>query len=194
MVRFLGAGAERPAPGRYAPGSARGRARDDMRHSSITALAGAAPVRAGEPARTAGVFAVRTSITGGSAARLAAVLAVLALALAGPGPAAPAARGQSDVSGVWEINLDTQIGEATWTATFEQDGAALSGEIDIGDRTVLPLEGTVDGAALDFTFIVPDLDGDLPIVLSGTIEGATIAGDEGNFVWYGAGRWTGVKQ
>ena len=145
-----------------------------MRHSWITALAGA--VRAGASARTASV------------------LSVLALTLAGLALTAPAARAQSDVSGVWEINLDTQIGEATWTATFEQEGAALSGEIDIGDRTVLPLEGKVDGASIDFTFIVPDLDGDLPIVLSGTIDGATIAGDEGNFVWYGAGRWTGVKK
>lgn len=131
----------------------------------------------------------------GGAARIAGSLASLvALALAALALTAPTARAQSDVSGVWEIRLDTQIGEATWTATFEQDGAALSGEIDIGDRTVLPLEGKIDGASLDFTFIVPDLDGDLPIVLSGTIEGATIEGDEGNFVWYGAGRWTGVKK
>ncbi len=130
----------------------------------------------------------------GASARTAGVLSVLALTLAGLVLTVPSARAQSDVSGVWEINLDTQIGQATWTATFEQDGAALSGEIDIGDRTVLPLEGKVDGASIDFTFIVPDLDGDLPIVLSGTIEGATIAGDEGNFVWYGAGRWTGLKK
>ena len=152
-----------------------------MQHPSTsalatTALAGAAMVRAGASARTAGV------------------LSVLALTLAGLALTAPPARAQTDLSGVWEIRLDTQIGEATWTATFEQDGAALSGEIDIGDRTVLPLEGKVDGASLDFTFIVPDLDGDLPIVLSGTIEGAAIEGDEGNFVWYGAGRWTGVKK
>lgn len=156
-----------------------------MRHPSttalaITALAGDAVTRSGARARPAGVLSV--------------ILSVLALTLAAFVLTGLAARAQTDVSGVWEINLDTQIGEATWTATFEQEGAALSGEIDIGDRTVLPLEGTVDGAALDFTFIVPDLDGDLPIVLSGTIDGATIAGDDGNFVWYGAGRWTGVKK
>ena len=129
-----------------------------------------------------------------SPARVAAGLSVLALTLAGVALAPLAAREQSDVSGVWEINLDTQIGEAAWTASFEQDGTALSGEIDIGDRTVLPLEGQVDGASISFTFIVPDLDGDLPIVLSGRIDGQSIAGDEGNFVWYGAGRWTGVRK
>ena len=139
-------------------------------------LAGATTMRAGAPARTAGV------------------LSILALTLAGLALTASAARAQSDVSGVWEIKLDTQIGEATWTATFEQDGAALSGEIDIGDRTVLALEGKVDGASISFTFIVPDLDGDLPINLTGQVDGETIEGDEGNFVWYGAGRWTGAKK
>ena len=156
-----------------------------MRHPSttalaITALAGDAVTRSDARARPAGV--------------LSGILSVLALTLAALALTGLAARAQTDVSGVWEINLDTQIGEATWTATFEQDGDSLSGEIDIGDRTVLPLEGKVDGAAIDFTFIVPDLDGELPIVLSGTIDGATIAGDDGNFVWYGAGRWTGVKK
>ncbi|MCY4662360.1 MAG: hypothetical protein OXF93_21520 [Acidobacteria bacterium] len=147
-----------------------------MRHSSTPAFAGAPRGAAGALARTT------------------AILSILGLTLAGLALTAPAARAQSDVSGVWEIHLDTQIGEATWTATIEQDGDSLSGEIDIGDRTVLPLEGKVDGVSIDFTFIVPDLDGDLPITLTGQVDGETIAGDEGNFVWYGAGRWTGAKK
>ena len=123
----------------------------------------------------------------------AAIAGLAGLALAA-GPSAIAVQAQSDVTGVWQITLNTQTGEQVWTATFEQDGAALSGEIDIADRTVLPLEGKVDGASISFTFIVPDLDGDLPINLSGRVDGATIEGDEGNFVWYGAGRWTGAKK
>ena len=43
-------------------------------------------------------------------------------------------------------------------------------------------------------FIVPDLDGDMPINLSGEIQGGAIKGDEGSFVWYGRGVWTGAKQ
>ena len=167
-----------------------------MRHAT-TATLGARARRSGVPASPAGAPAR----AGNSSCCLSGcclsgplVLSVLALTLAGTAPAPLAARAQSDVSGVWEINLDTQIGQATWTATFEQDGAALSGEIDIGDRTVLALEGKVDGASISFTFIVPDLDGDLPIVLTGRVDGDRIEGDEGNFVWYGAGRWTGAKQ
>jgi hypothetical protein len=102
---------------------------------------------------------------------------------------------QSDVSGVWRIGLDTQTGEHTWTVTFEQSGATLGGEIDMHDgEGTLPVQGSVEGNAIEFVFIVPDLDGDMPINLSGEIDGATIAGDEGHFVWYGSGDWTANKQ
>ena len=101
---------------------------------------------------------------------------------------------QTDVTGQWEITLATQVGEITWTATFEQEGETLSGEVDLGDREILPLEGTVEGATIAFVFVMPDLDGDQPINLSGTVSGDSIAGDEGNFSWYGTGNWTGAKQ
>ena len=102
---------------------------------------------------------------------------------------------QSDLSGVWQITLDTQTGEQEWTATFEQNGGRLGGEIDMNDgEGTLPIEGSVDGNMIKWGFVVPDLDGDMPINLSGEVQGATIKGDEGSFVWYGTGVWTGTKQ
>jgi len=102
--------------------------------------------------------------------------------------------GQADVTGRWEITLNTQTGGATWTAVFEQNGDTLSGEVDIGNREILPLEGTVDGDTIAFVFVMSDPDGDQPINLSGIVNGDTIDGDEGSFSWYGAGDWTGVRQ
>ena len=131
---------------------------------------------------------MNNTLTRYMASRAAATLVITAVLLGVHG------RAQTAVGGVWEITLDTQTGETVWTATFEQDGGRLSGEVDIGDRMILPLKGTVDGAAIAFEFIVPDLDGDMPINLSGEVEGSTIRGDEGSFIWYGAGRWTGTKQ
>lgn len=101
---------------------------------------------------------------------------------------------QLDVAGQWDITLKTQVGETAWTATFEQDGETVSGEVDLGDREVFPLDGTVEGDTIAFVFVMPDLDGDQPINLSGTVTGNTITGDEGYFSWYGAGDWTGVKR
>ena len=102
---------------------------------------------------------------------------------------------QSDVSGMWEITLDTQTGEQVWTATFEQDGTALEGEIDMNDgEGPLPLTGSLEGSMIKWGFIVPDLDGDMPINFSGEVQGATMKGNEGSFVWYGTGVWTAAKQ
>ena len=102
---------------------------------------------------------------------------------------------QSGLSGVWEIKLDTQTGEQVWTATFDETGGTIAGEIDMNDgEGVLPLEGTLDGNMIKWAFVVPDLDGDMPINLSGEIQGVTINGDEGSFVWYGTGVWMGTKQ
>ena len=103
---------------------------------------------------------------------------------------------QSGLSGIWEIKLDTQTGEQVWTATFDESGGSIAGEIDMNDgEGVLPLEGTVDGNTIKWGFGVPDLEGDMPINLSGEIQdGTTINGDEGSFVWYGTGVWTGTKQ
>jgi len=102
---------------------------------------------------------------------------------------------QSDVSGRWEITLDTQTGEQIWTATFEQDGTALEGEIDMNDgEGSLPLTGSLEGSMIKWGFIVPDLDGDMPINFSGEVQGATMKGNEGSFVWYGTGVWTAAKQ
>ena len=102
---------------------------------------------------------------------------------------------QSSLSGVWEIKLDTQTGEQVWTATFDENGGTIVGEIDMNDgEGVLPLEGTLDGTMIQWGFVVPDLDGDMPINLSGEIQGVAINGDEGSFVWYGTGVWTGMKQ
>ena len=102
---------------------------------------------------------------------------------------------QSDVTGVWEISLDTQTGEQIWTATFEQDGTTIEGEIDMNDgEGPLPLSGSLEGSMIKWGFIVPDLDGDMPINFSGEVQGATMKGNEGSFVWYGTGVWTAAKQ
>ena len=67
--------------------------------------------------------------------RLFAISVTCLLALVGT--ALPKA--QSDnVSGDWNVTLNTQMGITKWQATFVQEGEQLTGEIDIGDRMALP--------------------------------------------------------
>ena len=84
---------------------------------------------------------------------------------------------QSGLSGIWEIKLDTQTGEQVWVATFDESGGSIAGEIDMNDgEGGLPLEGTVDGNTIQWGFVVPDLDGDMPINFSGEIQGLPMTG------------------
>lgn len=122
--------------------------------------------------------------------RLFAISVTCLLALVGS--ALPQA--QSDnVSGDWNVTLNTQIGLTKWRATFVQEGEQLTGEIDIGDRTILPLEGTVKENTVKFAFIVPDPDGDLPISMAGQFDGTSIKGT-GSFIWFGYGEWMAERQ
>ena len=122
--------------------------------------------------------------------RLTAALAAFVVGMAG----FPSALVQSDLTGEWEIRLSTQTGVTTWQAHFEQDGDRLGGEIDLGDNEILDVDGTVDGAALAFVIVVPDLDGDQPINFEGEVEGDTIRGAQGSFSWYGTGDWEASRK
>lgn len=104
------------------------------------------------------------------------------------------ALGQSSLTGDWEMKLLTQTGETMWQAHFEQDGSTIGGEINIGDREILPVNGSLDGTTLTFTIVVPDLDGDQPISFEGEVAGDTIQGADGTFSWYGTGNWVASRQ
>ncbi len=122
--------------------------------------------------------------------RLFAITVTCLLALVGT--ALPKA--QSDnLSGDWNVTLNTQTGITKWQATFVQEGEQLTGEIDIGDRMILPLEGTVKENTVQFVFVVPDLDGDQPISMAGQFDGTSIKG-KGSFVWFGDGEWMAERQ
>ena len=101
---------------------------------------------------------------------------------------------QGGLTGEWEMQLTTQTGVTTWQARFEQNGAQVGGEIDLGDNEVLSVDGNLDGSTLRFVIVVPDLDGDQPINFEGEVSGDVITGAQGSFSWYGTGDWTAQRQ
>jgi hypothetical protein len=100
---------------------------------------------------------------------------------------------QSTLTGRWEIVLSTQVGETTWVADIQQDGQTLTGEIDLGSDEVYPLTGMRTGDVISFEFIVQDPDGDQPVTMVGEVEGDRIQGEQGSFIWFGMGGWTGTR-
>ena len=102
--------------------------------------------------------------------------------------AAPVA--QNTLTGNWAVSFNTPQGNMDATATFKQDGDALSGTIS-GPQGDVNFTGTVKGKTFTFNIEVQSANGPLSIKLDGEYEGDSIKGtfDFGQ----GTGEWSGKR-
>jgi len=81
-----------------------------------------------------------------------------------------------DVSGSWSLTWQGRQGPRTVDVTFTQDGGALTGTM-VGPRgNEMPLTGTIDGAAIEFTIEFHTERGDFEIAYKGTVDGDSMKG------------------
>jgi hypothetical protein len=97
--------------------------------------------------------------------------ALLALSLAVPAVAAA----QSNVSGPWEVTIDSPQGAMTLDADLKQDGEALTGMITSPMGNV-EIKGTFKNNELAFSYSVPLQGQNLDITMTGKLAGDTIDG------------------
>ena len=97
--------------------------------------------------------------------------ALLAVALAVPAVAAA----QADVSGPWEVTIDSPQGAMTVDADLKQNGEALTGMITSPMGNV-ELKGTFKNNELAFSYSVPMQGQNLDITMTGKLAGDTIDG------------------
>jgi hypothetical protein len=84
---------------------------------------------------------------------------------------------QADVSGDWELVVQTRHGEMTSTVKFVQEGEKLRvsmAEPRGGDTTG---EGTIKGSDIQWSIIRDTARGKLTIIYKGTVQGATMSGE-----------------
>ncbi len=99
---------------------------------------------------------------------------------------------QVDVSGDWDVTIQSAQGANTVRVTFKQDGEKLSG-IFKSPMGELPFDGgTVSGNTLKFGFTIPIQGTPLDIVMTGKIEAGVITG-LAQFGGFGEGEWTGKR-
>src|SRR5882762_9647573 len=99
-------------------------------------------------------------------------LILLAMLLFVPG----LAFAQTNVAGDWDVTVNSPQGANTTLVTLKQDGEKVSG-IFKSQQGQLPFEGgTLTGSDLTFTFTVTMQGMQIPITLSGKVEGATMTG------------------
>src|SRR5215475_15607020 len=98
---------------------------------------------------------------------------------------------ESNVTGDWDITINTPQGERKAKAAFKQEGEKLTGGLKRqgGD---LPLEGTVKGKEIKLKYTIKFQEQDMVITLSGNVEGDAIKGDA-DFGGLAQGDWNAKR-
>jgi hypothetical protein len=107
-------------------------------------------------------------------------------------PPPPAAAKITDVSGTWELNVESPMGSRASDAIFTQTGETLGGKM-VSPRGEVPLTGTISGDTVKFGINVNVQGQSLQIDYSGTVIGDTMSGTV-VFGSFGDGKWTGKKK
>jgi hypothetical protein len=100
--------------------------------------------------------------------------------------AAPAAA-QINLTGDWDMTIESPQGTTTVKVTLTQDGEKVSGlfKSQLGE---LPVTGALTGVDLKIAFSMPIQDQSVDILITGKIEGPTLAGKV-QFGGFGEGDW-----
>jgi hypothetical protein len=99
---------------------------------------------------------------------------------------------QTSVAGNWDVTINSPQGANTSLVVFKQDGDKISGVFK-GRAGELPFEGgTLTGNELKFSFTINTQGMQLPITLTGKVEGETMSG-KADFGGFAEGDWTAKR-
>ncbi len=115
---------------------------------------------------------------------------VLALAQDPPRPDAGAAA--IDVTGTWDMLVDTPQGQIALTAVFKQEGEKLTGT-QASPMGEVALEGTVIGTEIKYTIVIDMQGQQMAILFGGKVEADTMAGVF-EFGGMGTSNWSAKKR
>lgn len=115
------------------------------------------------------------------------VAPVLALAQEAPKPDA-----KIDVTGTWDMLVDTPQGQMALTAVFKQDGEKLTGT-QASQMGEVALEGTVIGNEIKYTIVIDMQGQQMSIVFGGKVEGDSMVGIF-EFGGMGTANWSAKKR
>jgi hypothetical protein len=107
--------------------------------------------------------------------KLGVLVAILALCAA-PAFAQEAAKEKMiDITGTWEVTVESPQGTMVMTANYKQDGETLTGT-HVSEMGTVPLKGTVKGVDVVYTITIDMQGQQLAIVHTGKVDGDTISG------------------
>lgn len=121
-----------------------------------------------------------------------AALLMPAVALAQDPPKPETKAEKVDVSGVWDMVVETPQGQMNLTATFKQDGEKLTGT-QASPMGEVALEGTIVGTEIKYTIVVDMQGQQMSVVFGGKVEGDTMSGIF-EFGGMGSAGWSAKKR
>src|SRR5262245_5673350 len=102
------------------------------------------------------------------------------------------AAAQTTVAGNWDVTINSPQGANTSLVVFKQDGDKVSGVFK-GRAGELPFEGgTLTGNELKFSFTINAQGMQLPITMTGKVEGESMSG-KADFGGFAEGDWTAKR-
>lgn len=84
---------------------------------------------------------------------------------------------QVDVSGTWNMTVQSQQGTTNPTVTLEQDGQSLTGHYSSETLGEADVTGSVEGNEITFSFTAQMGGQSLPASYTATVEGDEMSGD-----------------
>jgi hypothetical protein len=98
-----------------------------------------------------------------------------------------------DVTGAWDLSIDTPQGAMAGVATFKQEGEKVTGTQTGQSGEELKLEGTVKDATLAYVLKINMQGNEMAINFTGKVDGDSIAGTF-EFGGMGSGAWTAKRK
>jgi hypothetical protein len=131
-----------------------------------------------------------------NSARLSSIVAALVLGVAVTAFAQEKPKEQPkpavDVTGTWDLSVETPQGTMSLSATFKQDGEKLTGT-QSSQMGEVALEGSVKETDIAFVVVINMQGQDLTITYTGKIDGEAMSGAV-DFGGYGSSTWSAQKK
>ena len=112
--------------------------------------------------------------------------------VAGVASASPQSGDKVDVTGKWACTVETDQGSGTPSFTFKQEGEKLTGTYK-GAFGEAPLQGTVKGKAITFSFKISAQGIEGTVEYIGTIDKDSMKGTM-KLAELGSGTWTAKRE
>ena len=114
------------------------------------------------------------------------VSALVALGVPDPAP-------QTNVSGSWELAVETQHGEMTSTVRFVQEGETLKVSMTEPRGGEMTGEGSIKGNEIQWSIVRNTSRGPRTVVYKGSVQGGTMSG-QADISGGDSAPWKAVKQ